>query len=227
MDHPHRFFGRRKGRPLNPGRQDALATLLPQLRIDLPADGSLLDPATLLPGKAEYRLEIGPGTGEHLLAEAAANPNVGFLTAEPFLNGSAALLAGIAAQKLNNIRILPDDVKPLLQALRPGSLSLIYLMFSDPWPKARHAKRRVLQTETLDAFARLLVPNGRLRIATDDPTLQDWTEELLATRADFVPANDQPLGRHPAHPGWPPTRYEQKTLAAGRTPHYWELERRG
>ena len=212
-----RFFGRRKGRPLNTARADALETLLPQLRIALPADGTTLDPVLLIPGKMAYRLEIGPGTGEHLLAEAIANPEIGFLTAEPFLNGSAALLAGIARENLNNIRILPDDVRPLLQALRAYSLEMIYLMFSDPWPKARHAKRRVLQAETLDQFARILQPGGTLRIATDDPTLQEWTESLLAERADFIARP----GRYEQKPDWPQTRYEQKALQAGRQPRYY------
>lgn len=223
VQEPLRFFGRRKGRPLNTARASALETLLPQLRITLPESG-LLNPAALLPGMESYRLEIGPGTGEHLLAEAAANPTVGFLTAEPFLNGSAALLAGIAREKLNNIRILPDDVRPLLQALKPASLSMIYLLFSDPWPKARHAKRRVLQVETLDQFARVLVPGGTLRIATDDPTLQDWTEGLMATRPDFTPAPCTIKGQHGTRPDWPQTRYEQKALKAGREPRYYEFQ---
>ncbi len=214
----NRFFGRRKGRPLNTVRADALETLLPQLRITLPTDNTPLDPAILIPGKTAYRLEIGPGTGEHLLAEARAHPAIGFLTAEPFLNGSAALLAGIARENLNNIRILPDDVRPLLQALRAYSMETIYLMFSDPWPKARHAKRRVLQTETLNEFARILQPGGTLRIATDDPTLQAWTEDLMDQRTGFKPAP----GLHSEKPNWPQTRYEGKALLAGRTPRYYE-----
>lgn len=218
------FCGRRQGRPLNTARKNAVDTVLPRLRVELPADGAPLDPAALLPGKTAYHLEIGFGGGEHLLSNAAAMPDVGFIGAEPFVNGYAALLTGLDSQNLDNVRLWPDDTRPLLAALKPGSLSMIYLMFSDPWPKARHAKRRVLQQETLTLFRRALGAGGHLRIATDDPTLQEWVAEQMQQRTNIVKDFRPILSGTATKPAWPETRYEQKALAAGRTPLYYEYE---
>lgn len=215
-----RFHGRRKGRPLNTGRQQAIETILPQLRIALP-DGALLDPAALQPGKAAYHLEIGFGTGEHLIAQAATHPAIGFIGAEPFVNGYAKLLHDIGERQLSNMRLWPDEMRPLLTALKPQSLDRIYLLFSDPWPKKRHAPRRVLQQDILDLFARVLKTGGELRIATDDPTLQEWTLEQMAPRRDFTGAQHA----RPDAADWPPTRYEQKAISAGRTPHFYSYKR--
>lgn len=213
-----RFYGRRKGRPMNTGRTNAVENVLPRVRV--PAT-DVIDPAILMPGMKAYRLEIGFGTGEHLIAEAAANPEVGFIGAEPFINGYAAMLLKMEQQGLTNIRLWPDDMRPMLAAFAPASLEMIYLLFSDPWPKKRHTERRVLQSEALDGFARALAPGGILRIATDDPGLQEWTAEQMAARADFTPAP----GLHGSRPAWPNTRYEQKAVAAGRTCMYWEFKK--
>lgn len=212
-----KFYGRRKGRPLNNTRATALETVLPRVRIELPETGELT-PATLLPGKTAYHLEIGFGTGEHLLAQALAHPEIGFIGAEPFINGTSALLAGIEQHALTNIRLWPDDMRPLLKTLPAASLDRIYLLFSDPWPKKRHAIRRVLQQESLNGFARVLKKGGELRIATDDPTLQEWVVEQMAPRTDFTGSQ---LASRPDINDWPETRYEQKAIAAGRIPHYY------
>ena len=104
---PRRLYGRRLGRPLKAGREKALADWLPRLAVAIPRDGRL-DPAALFPqGIDDLWLEVGFGSGEHLLAQAAAHPRTGLIGCEPFINGMAALLAEIASEpaRAANIRV--------------------------------------------------------------------------------------------------------------------------
>jgi tRNA (guanine-N7-)-methyltransferase len=121
------------------------------------------------------------------------------------------------------LRLFDDDARTLLRALPDNSLHRLFLMFPDPWPKLRHAKRRFVHPALLPDLARVLVPGGEWRIATDDPTYQAWVAEVMEGQSLFdVPA---PALQRPE--GWPPTRYEAKALAAGRQPKYWSAFARG
>ncbi len=172
---------------------------------------------------------MGFGGGEHAQALAAAHPRAGLIACEVFENGVAALLGRLVpeggeadAPLPGNLRLWTDDARLLLRALPDSCLDRLFLLFPDPWPKARHAKRRFVHPEQLALVARVLRPGGLWRIASDDPTYQTWTCDLLAGQTLFAappPADVRP-------PGWPPTRYEAKALAAGRRPLYWELMRR-
>jgi tRNA (guanine-N7-)-methyltransferase len=217
-------FGRRRGRKLRAGRAALLDTLLPALRVELPDDGAPVDPARVFATPPrEVWLEIGFGGGEHLAWQAAANPDIGLIGCEPYENGIVALLGHVRDGGLGNVRIWPDDARPLLELLAPGSVARAFVLFPDPWPKARHAKRRFVHPEMLKLVARVLKPGAEWRIASDDPTYQAWTAEVLAAQTLFdVPA---PATTRPE--GWPPTRYEAKALAAGRVPRYWAVRRRG
>jgi tRNA (guanine-N7-)-methyltransferase len=110
----------------------------------------------------------------------------------------------------------------LLRLLPDGCLDRLFLLFPDPWPKARHAKRRFLHPAMLPLLARVLRPGAEWRVATDDPTYQAWVGEVMAGEAQFrapPPATERPAG-------WPPTRYEAKALREGRSPLYWTFIRR-
>ncbi len=219
-----RFYGRRVGRPLRQGRQALLETLLPRFAVTLPAAGQTLSLDTLFGGAVEdVWLEIGFGGGEHLLWQADANPGIGLIGCEPFLNGVASLLASVRDRGLETIRILPDDGRPLLWALPGGSLGRIFLLFPDPWHKARHHRRRFLQPDTLDRFAALLRPGGELRMATDDPGLLDWMLALARPHPAFAwrVSGPEDWRRRPAD--WPQTRYEAKRLKG--PPHFLRFVR--
>ena len=109
------FYGRRKGHKLRARQADVFAGLLPRLRID-PA--MVTDPALLFPGKvSDVWLEIGFGGGEHLLAQALANPTIGFIGCEPFINGMAKLLSEIETRGITNIRLYDNDAMDLLGVL--------------------------------------------------------------------------------------------------------------
>lgn len=226
---PLRTYGRRRGRPLRTERAGLMQDLLPRIRV--PADrvgapAGSVDPRRLFatPVRAVW-LEIGFGGGEHLAAQATAHPGIGFIGAEPFESGVASLLKHLHAAALANVRVLPDDVRPLLDALADASLERAFILFPDPWPKKRHHRRRLVSPATLDALSRLLADGGRLRLATDDPAYAQAMDEVTAAHTSF-----RRLGGGLAAIGWrpadaPQSRYEAKALAAGRPPVFFELER--
>lgn len=214
-----RLYGRRQGRPLRAGQRALLHEALPSLSISLPGEGVSLDPVSLFAGpKKDIWVEIGFGGGEHLAAQAAAHPDIGFIGAEFFLNGIAQCLARLEAASVGNVRLLPGDARPLLDRLRPASLGRVFLLFPDPWPKARHAGRRFVSPQNLDHLARILRPGGELRIASDDAGYVDWTLRHLLDRPDFVWTARRASDWRIRPDDWPETRYEAKARAAGRQP---------
>lgn len=211
-----RLFGRRKGRPLRTGQTVLMDELLPRVRVQLPEKG-VYNPFAAFDFVPEaVRLEIGFGGGEHLAAQAASNPVVGFFGCEPFVNGVAKLLTQIDQQELKNVRILPDDARLLLDALPDGSLDQCFVLYADPWPKTRHASRRFIGRENLDRLARVIKMGGQLRLATDVAGLAQWMREQTNAHPSFACIYDGP--KAPAD--WVPTRYEQKGIKAGREPEY-------
>lgn len=214
------IYGRRTGPKLRPARKRLLEELLPRLAIALPASGTL-EPRSLFPRPVEgVRLEIGFGGGEHLKAEARARPEFGFIGVEPFLAGVARLLAGIAEHGLENVRILVDDARLLLAALPDRSIRRVDILFPDPWPKARHHKRRIVNPATAAELARILEPGGELRVATDDPGYGRAILACLLAEPGLEWTAERAADWRTAWPDRPVTRYEAKARAAGRTPLY-------
>ena len=174
-------------------------------------------------------LEVGFGGGEHALAQATEHPAVGLIACEVFELGLCSLLSRLVvdgaeatAALPGNLRLFDDDARTLIRALPDGCLSRLFLLFPDPWPKLRHAKRRFVHPALLGDVARVLRAGGEWRIASDDPTYQGWVREVMAGQALFDV--DAPMDARP--PGWPATRYEAKALRAGRQPLYWRMVRR-
>ena len=209
------IYGRRQGHRLRPGRQRQLAERLPDLQIALPETGRL-DPAGVFPGRKRLWLEIGFGGGEHLAAQAAAHPEVGLIGCEPYLAGVARLLAIAESERLDNLRVVVDDARLLLQALPDACLERIFVLFPDPWPKTRHHKRRIVNPATAAEFVRLLTAGGELRLATDDMGYTRAMLLALNARPELVWQAERPADWRARSADWPASRYEQKALAAGR-----------
>ncbi len=203
----HQLYGRRKGHSLRAHHARLVAELLPRLRVDR---------AQIVSGGRETWLEIGFGGGEHLAHQAALHPDICFIGAEPFVNGVAKLLAQIETNDLVNIRIHDGDVRDLLGDLPASALDRILLLYPDPWPKARHHKRRLVNQATLTQFHRLLKPRGLFLFASDWPDYVEWTRTEVAAQGGFVEKGDS------ARPfeDWIETRYETKARREGRVTAY-------
>ena len=203
-----------------------LETVLPLLRVRLP-ERDALDPFALFPERpAEIWLEVGFGGGEHLAAQAAANPHVGFIGCEVFENGVAKLLAEIERQKLRNVRVFDDDARRLIDSLPDGVLGRVFVLFPDPWPKVRHHKRRFVQSAMLTLLARKMKDGAELRLATDDVGYLRWMLERAPIHPDFDWFARRAADWRVRPEDWPPTRYELKAVAAGRAPAFLRLRRR-
>jgi tRNA (guanine-N7-)-methyltransferase len=223
---PDRLYGRGRGHRLRSRQVRLLEVTLPRLAFPVELAGDPL--AAFSPRPSALWLEVGFGSGEHALAQIAAHPDVGLIACEVFDNGICSLLShlvpegGEATAPLpGNLRLWTDDARALLGLLPERSLDALFLLFPDPWPKARHAKRRFVHPALLPLLGRVLKPGAEWRVASDDPTYQAWVDGVMAERALFAaspPASERP-------PGWPPTRYETKALREGRSPRYWTFIR--
>jgi tRNA (guanine-N7-)-methyltransferase len=215
------FFGRRKGKRLRAGQESLVEALLPKLRFDPGRD-----PRESFAAPSERLwLEIGFGGGEHLAHLARAHPEIGFIGCEPFVNGVAKLVAVIAHEGLQNIRIWEADAAELIRRLPPAVLDRAYLLYPDPWPKRRQRKRRFLSDETFRALAPILRPGAELRFATDVDDYAGWTLARAARSEAFVWTAERPDDWRVPWPGWPGTRYEAKAVRGGRAPIYLTFRR--
>ena len=221
-----RLYGRVRGKQLRPRQEALLAHTLP--RLTFPESQAPTPTAAFPTPFAQLWFEIGFGGGEHTYALITEHPDIALIACEVFENGICSLLtrlvpdgAEATAPLPPNLRLWPDDARMILRALPDASLDKLFLMFPDPWPKARHAKRRFVHPDQIALVARVLKPGAEWRIASDDPTYQAWVTEVLAAQTAFSvtpPTTERP-------PTWPPTRYEAKARAAGRHPLYWSLTR--
>jgi tRNA (guanine-N7-)-methyltransferase len=196
---------------LKPRQAALFDSLLPEIALPDPTAGPL-DPQALMPGAREVWLEIGFGGGEHLAEQAARHPDALMIGCEPFLNGVGSALRHIEERGLKNVRLHPDDARAVMAALPDGSLDRVMILFPDPWPKARHNKRRFIQPETAAEIARLLKAGGRLRFVTDWKAYADWALEIL----NATPGLDWTAGAADDWRNAPAdhvvTRYEEKKL---------------
>lgn len=177
------------------------------------------------PSVRDVWLEIGFGGAEHLVWQARTHPDVGFIGAEPFVDGVGKALAAIETSALNNVRLLADDARPLLRWLPTGSIGRAFVLFPDPWPKKRHVKRRLVARPVLDELARLMRPGAELRIATD---IGDYARTMLMAVNEsgafrWLATGPDDWRRRPAD--WPETRYEAKAIREGRRRYFFRFAR--
>ncbi|MBI1179068.1 MAG: tRNA (guanosine(46)-N7)-methyltransferase TrmB [Alphaproteobacteria bacterium] len=221
-----RVYGRRRGKPLNAARQQLMDRLLPRLLLPVEEGDANLDPRMWFgPGVRQVWFEIGFGKGEHLAWQAQNHPDVGIIGCEPYETGVAGLLSEVSARNLQNVRIWTDDAALLLAALRPGSISRAFLLFPDPWPKARHHKRRFVSPDRLDILSRALADGAEFRAATDHEDYGEWILRHMADRDDFEWLAERPGDWRGRTTDWPQTRYEAKALARGAKPLYLRYRR--
>ena len=224
--HPHgSFFGRRKGHKLRSHQADLIEHLLPRLALDItaPSPSGLVD--LFDPPAAEVRLEIGFGGGEHLIAEALAFPDTGFIGCEPYVNGMAKILTQIEAHNIRNIRLFAGDAAELLAWAPAQSLVRIDLIHPDPWPKRRHWKRRFVQDASVAAMARVLKPGGEFRFVCDIEDYVAWTLAHLLRSPGFVWLAERADDWRLPWAGYTMTRYGRKAEREGRQAAYLRFRR--
>lgn len=232
MTHPERprrnFYGRLKGKTLKSSQKsyidEDLQALSPgAVSWEANPERSLLDLNNLFSGRPVW-LEIGFGGGEHLVHQAANNPDVGIIGAEPYINGVAMLLGKIRRAGVSNLAVYPGDVRDLFDVLPQASIDRAFLLYPDPWPKTRHHRRRFVTAEHLTPLARVLKPGSVFRVATD---IEDYVRQTLeeVPRHGFEWLAETPQDWRDPWDDWLSTRYEQKALREGRTPHYLTFRR--
>jgi tRNA (guanine-N7-)-methyltransferase len=165
-------------------------------------------------------LEIGFGAGEHLVEQAKANPDVGLVGCEPFLNGIVTALAGLKREDLSNVRLRHGDAQGVIEAVPDAFFSRVFMLYPDPWPKRRHNKRRLIAEGVIDALARVMRKDAELRFATDIDDYAGWTLARFLASHHFRWAGAQADDWRRPWPGWLPTRYEAKARVESRKSVY-------
>ncbi|MFK3889315.1 tRNA (guanine(46)-N(7))-methyltransferase TrmB [Sphingomonas sp. NPDC079357] len=217
-----RLYGRRQGHALRAGQAALVEELLP--RIAVPEQGPL-DAARLFGDDRPLQVEIGFGAGEHLAGQATAAPGTGFIGCEPFLNGVVGALGHVRDGGLENVRVHMGDALEVIERLPDASLERVYLLHPDPWPKARHAKRRMMNHGPLDLIAAKLKPGAEFRLGTDDPTYCRWSMMVMNQRRDFGWQARGPRDFLERPEDWPETRYERKARRQGHEVWYFRYTR--
>ncbi|WP_373475977.1 tRNA (guanosine(46)-N(7))-methyltransferase TrmB [Sphingorhabdus sp.] len=220
----NRLYGRSKGKRLRSEQSDLVEKLLPQ--ISVPEEGELTG-QSLFGDPRPMHFEIGFGGGEHLAQRADMLPDHGFIGCEPFLNGVAMALTHIRDGALRNVRLHMGDALEILRLVPDGSLSFVYLLHPDPWPKARHVKRRMMNDGPLDLIAAKLKPGGEFRFGTDHPVyLRHALMVMQRHRDQFDWLCEEPADFQNRPGGWPETRYEAKARRLGHEVWYFRYRKR-
>ena len=221
------FFGRRKGHKLRIHQADLIDNLLPHLSLDIGTSAPARLADLFDDGVDDVRLEIGFGGGEHLIAEAQAFPNIGFIGCEPYVNGMAKILTQIEAHNIGNVRLYAGDAAELLAWAPPQSLVRIDLIHPDPWPKRRHWKRRFVQDATVNAMARILKKDGEFRFVSDIDDYCAWTLAHMMRSSDFRWTAERASDWKLPWDGYTMTRYGRKAEREGRVTSYLRFRRIG
>lgn len=221
----NRLYGRSQGRPLRKGQQALVDTLLP--KIGVPDEGPVTA-ERLFGFDKPLHFEIGFGAGEHLAYRADLLPDHGFIGCEPFLNGVAGALQHVQDGHLGNVRLHMGDALDVLERVPDGALTFVYLLHPDPWPKARHAKRRMMNDGPVNLIAAKLKPGGEFRFGTDHPVYLRHALMVMRRHSDkFEWLCEKPSDFQKRPGGWPETRYEAKARKQGHEVWYFRWKRTG
>ncbi|CAN5332311.1 tRNA (guanine(46)-N(7))-methyltransferase TrmB [soil metagenome] len=220
----NRLYGRQSGHKLRLGQQELVDRLLPA--ISVPEEGPVTA-ETLFGIDKVLHFEIGFGGGEHMAYRADMLPDHGFIGCEPFLNGVVTALGHVRDQGLANVRVHMGNALEVLARIPDGALSFVYLLHPDPWPKARHAKRRMMNPGPIAMIAAKLKPGGEFRFGTDHPVYLRWALMQMNGREEFDWLAESAKDFLTRPGGWPETRYEAKARRLGHEVWYFRYRKRG
>ncbi len=214
-----RMYGRAKGKTLRARQQEQMENVYPGIKHDPAAQFDRQ-------GFETVWLELGFGGAEHLIWQAEHNPQTMVIGAEPFLNGVAKAVSSVVDQDLSNVRLYQGDGREVMDALPDGSLDRMFVLFPDPWPKARHNKRRIITPEFLREVHRLLKPGCEFRFGSDIIDYVDWTLTRVKSHGGFEWSPERKEDWRVRPDDWPQTRYEAKAIREGRSGHFFRFIRR-
>lgn len=213
-----RSFGRVKSRKLGVRQNDLLQNLLPSYEfLNSHLDQKFLQNQNLT-------LEVGFGFGDFTFELARNNPNANILAGETHLNGIINLLGKLEQNPLSNIKIFKSDIRLLLSELPDKIFSQIYILFPDPWPKAKHYKRRLINTQFLNLLSKKIKNSGKLIIATDHDSYKVWIMNAMVLQSDFIWTAKEPSDWQNFPNDWVVTKYQKKAAIEGRKSVYLEFE---
>jgi tRNA (guanine-N7-)-methyltransferase len=196
-------------------------------RWGLPWQPQPLDLERVFGREAPRVLEIGFGMGETTAQIAAASPETDFIGVEVYTAGCGALLRRIADQQLTNLRIIQHDAMEVVRdMIQEATLDRIQVFFPDPWPKARHHKRRLIRPDFVEELANRLKPGGILHCATDWAPYADVMREVLSASPTLHTQSTTPDGFAPRPTYRPLTRFESRGLRLGHEVFDLVYERR-
>ena len=220
------LYGRRKGKPLKGIQAELMQTFLPKLQITIDGQENIL-PANLFQERyQDIWLEIGFGGGEHLINLLKTHPEIGMIGCEPFISGIAKMVKAVKVENLTEqVRLYDGDALLLLDKLQSNSISRVYLLYPDPWPKKRHWKRRFISQKNLSSLARVMKSGAELRFASDIESYVNWTLELVSRHSAFQWTAESTTDWKQPWENWQSTRYENKAIREGRVPTYLIFQR--
>ena len=221
------FRGRRHGRKLRPQLDKLFKENLHTFLVEEGLKSDKIDLTTFFSVKPKkFWLEIGFGGGEHLAWQAKLHPQIGFLGFEPYINGVASLVRHLVSEKLSNVRIFPEDIRPFLNKLPNGCISKIFILFPDPWPKNRHAKRRLITSDFLIKLHNTLKENSEIHIATDSTIYVRFILNSIYNCKDyFVWMNQSEMNLHIKDYFDIETKYYKKAINSQRKPSLFILRK--
>ena len=215
-DHRIKSFVTRAGR-LSPAQERAIQTLGPVFC--LPYEKTLLHNEAAFGRTAPLILEIGTGMGETTAHIAALMPEKNFLGVEVHTPGVGSLLKRIDEYSLNNLRLIQHDAfEVVTHMLAPSSLAGVHVFFPDPWHKARHNKRRLIQSAFVSLLSSRIIPGGYLHCATD---WEDYAEQMLVVLSAEASLQNTTEGYAPRPDYRPVTKFENRGLKLGHG--VWDL----
>ena len=221
MEKINKSFSRRVGRKLRPKQKSLLTEFLPTITIE--NNKNYIKLTELFKNSLDsFELEIGFGSGEHMVARANENQNIGYIGCEPYLNGVAKALSLIEELNLENIKIYSDDANHIIERLQDHCLNKIWILFPDPWPKHRHHNRRIINDAFLNKISRILANNGSLIIATDHVEYANWIIEKLTTHQFFHLVENERNNQYFPN-NWHKSKYQLKAESQGLEPFYFEF----
>lgn len=223
-----RLYGRSKGKSFGKNKKDLIDRILPKVKLELPDEKKLINPLVFFSNfsnTSEVWLEIGFGSGEHIIEQAKNNSKIPIIGCEAYLDGIASLLSKIVLSSVKNILIFPNDVRILLNYLKSSSLSRIFILFPDPWHKKKHHKRRLISDETSMEFSRVLKKGGKIFLSSDNKNYIDWIVDVFSKREEFKPSYKKLSDCIVRPENWIETRYELKAKLKGNVCYYLSYEK--